>query len=154
MAENEAVLRDTLSGQAAVLGELSLAYIEPKLAEIGINLGTFELLSAVQAAKGRAKQAELARRLGISPPSLCEALKIALRKEMVEQVTEEGDKRAKIVRLTKAGEKALAQILGTLADMEALLRRSLDATRVKEATALLAEANRLVAQDLQNRGPQ
>ena len=145
MADNQAVLRDTLSGQAAVLGQLSLDYIEPKLNELGINLGTFELLSAVQAARGQAKQTDLARRLGISPPSLCEALKIAIRKGVVEQVVSESDQRAKLVRLTKSGEKALTETLGALADMEALLHRSLDAGKVKEATALLAEANRTVA---------
>ena len=145
MPDNQAVLRDSLSGQAAVLGQLSLEYIGPKLAELGINLGTFELLSAVQAAKGQAKQAELAKRLGISPPSLCEALKIAIRKGVVEQVVSESDQRAKFVKLTKVGEKALAETLGALADMEALLHRSLDTGRVKEATTLLTEANRTVA---------
>lgn len=151
MADNQAVLRDTLSGQAAVLGQLSLEFIEPKLAELGINLGTFELLSAVQAARGQAKQADLARRLGISPPSLCEALKIAVRKGVVEQVVSGADQRAKFVRLTKAGERALAETLSALADMEALLHRSLDKTRVKEATVLLAEANRTVAHAIQAR---
>jgi MarR family transcriptional regulator for hemolysin len=145
MADHQAVLRDTLSGQAAVLGQLSLAFIEPKLAELGINLGTFELLTAVQAARGQAKQTDIARRLGISAPSLCEALKIAVRKGVVEQVAGESDHRTKFVRLTKAGQRAIDETLAVLADMEALLHRSLDGAKVREATALLAEANRTVA---------
>lgn len=142
-------LRASLTGQAAMLSELASAYIEPALKEQGMNLGTFELLSAVQAAKGQAKQTELAERLGITPPSLCEALKSAVKKGFVEQVASPTDQRAKMVRLTNKGSQALAFALQAIGQMEARLRSSLDAQRLKQCIDLLTEANRILAQAIQ-----
>lgn len=144
-------LRESLSGQAAVLSELCMAYLEPRLTELGITFGTFELLSAVRAAKGAVHQAELARRLSISPPSLCEALKIAVKKGLLRQETPEGNQRAKVVSLTLAGTNALDRTLEAMADLERTLRGSLDAERLRGATATLAEANRLLAQEIRVR---
>lgn len=142
-------LRTTLTGQAAILSELASAFIEPSLRQQGMNLGTFELLSAVQASKGQAKQNELAERLGITPPSLCEALKSAVKKGFVEQVPSPQDQRAKIVRLTNKGSKALDFALQTINLMESRLRNSLDSEKLKDSISLLAEANKVLALAIQ-----
>jgi DNA-binding MarR family transcriptional regulator len=144
-------LRITLTGQAAMLNELAMAYIEPTLRQGGLNWGTFELISAVHAANGQAKQSELADRLGITPPSLCEALKTAVKKGFLEQVTSETDQRAKIVRLTNEGKQILDQALQTIAQMESRLKDSLDSQRVSEAIALLTDANRVLASAIHSR---
>lgn len=144
MPETNDDLRSTLTGQAAILSELASAYIEPALKQHGLNLGAFELLSAVQACKGQANQNELAQRLGITPPSLCEALKSAVKKGLVEQATSPNDKRAKTVRLTNKGSKALELALQEIGRMESRLRQSLDSQKLKEGIALLAEANKVL----------
>lgn len=147
-------LKATLTGQAAILSELASAYIEPTLKQQGLNLGTFELLSAVQASKGQAKQNELAERLGITPPSLCEALKSAVKKGFVEQVASPTDQRAKIVRLTNKGSKALDFALLTINQMETRLRNSLDSQKLIESIRLLAEANKVLAMAIQQQQAQ
>jgi len=147
-------LKATLTGQAAILSELASAYIEPTLKQQGLNLGTFELLSAVQASKGQAKQNELAERLGITPPSLCEALKSAVKKGFVEQVASPTDQRAKMVRLTNKGSKALDFALLTINQMETRLRNSLDSQKLIESIRLLAEANKVLAMAIQQQQAQ
>ncbi len=149
MSASSDSLRTTLTGQAAILSELASAFIEPALKQQGMNLGTFELLSAVQASKGQAKQNELADRLGITPPSLCEALKSAVKKGFVEQAPSPQDQRAKIVRLTNKGSKALEFALQTISQMESRLRNSLDSQKLMECISLLAEANKVLALAIQ-----
>lgn len=149
MASTGDELKTTLTGQAAILSELASAFIEPALRQQGMNLGTFELLSAVQAGKGQAKQNELADRLGITPPSLCEALKSAVKKGFVEQAASPQDQRAKIVRLTNKGSKALDFALQTINQMEGRLRNSLDSDKLRDCIALLAEANKVLALAIQ-----
>jgi DNA-binding MarR family transcriptional regulator len=147
-------LKASLTGQAAILSELASAYIEPTLKQQGLNLGTFELLSAVQASKGQAKQNELAERLGITPPSLCEALKSAVKKGFVEQVASPTDQRAKMVRLTNKGSKALDFALLTINQMETRLRNSLDSQKLNESIRILAEANKVLAMAIQQQQAQ
>src|SRR5476651_1423749 len=98
-------MRHTLSGQAGLLCELLTAAIEPKLQETGVSLGTFELLSAVHASGGKATQVEIARRLGITPPSLSESVKGATARNLIEQHVDSDDGRRKILKLTPTGKK-------------------------------------------------
>ena len=139
---DERSLRTSLSAQASVLSELVAARFEPELVRAGINFSTFELLSAAHAADGKASQAELARRLGITAPSLCESIKQAVARELVEQRPYGRDRRVHRVQLTRKGGAVLRKVLIALAEIEDSLVAGLEPKRVEEAVALLQLAAR------------
>jgi DNA-binding MarR family transcriptional regulator len=108
----------SLVAEAAVFYEAVATRLEPRLQAVGLSLGTFELLSAVHAARGKAHQAALARRLGVTPPTLCEALRSAVRAGLVTQDRDPSDARIKRVSLTAAGTAALGRALLALDELE------------------------------------
>lgn len=114
-------LRGALSAQAAVVSELVSSFLERPLADAGFGLGAFELLSAVKAGAGRASQAEVAERMGIRPASLCEALRGATSKGLVERVEDSNDRRTNRLKLTSKGEKLYKRCLQAIAAAEQLL---------------------------------
>src|SRR5947207_1625524 len=104
-------VRDSLSAQAGLLGELLTSAMEPHLQTVGLTLSTFELLSAVHSLKSTATQADVARRLGITPPSLSESVKGAIGQGYVVQESNPADARAKLLRITPKGTKALNTVV-------------------------------------------
>jgi MarR family transcriptional regulator for hemolysin len=139
-------LPETLSGQASLMAELMTMAIEPACAEAGITLGTFELLSTIRAAGPRSSQASIARRLGITPPSLTEALHAAVRNGLVEPVPHPRDSRSKIVRLTDKGARALRKVLSAVNQAERALVEHVNPEELRVALAVLKRANRSLAQ--------
>jgi MarR family transcriptional regulator, organic hydroperoxide resistance regulator len=143
-----ASLSESLSGQAALMNELMTLAIEPRCQEAGITLGTFELLTAVRAAGSRATQASIARRLGITPPSLTEALRNAVQSGLVEQVPNPRDSRSKGVKLTEKGSKALRKVMSAVNQAERALVEHVSSEELRVALAVLKRANRSLAQSL------
>lgn len=143
-------MRDSLAAQAGLLSELLTAAMRPELEASGITLGMFDLLSAARAAGGNATQADLARRLGITPPSLCESVRSAVNKKLVEQVPSDTDARVKRLRLTAEGEAAVLRVLAGVARAEAQMIRGLDAAQVRAAIETLRLANRNLARGIQS----
>lgn len=141
MAE-ERSLRTSLSAQVSVLSELVAARFEPELTAAGINYSTFELLSAAHASDGKASQAELARRLGITAPSLCESVKSAVARGLIEQRPYGRDRRVHRIQLTRKGGSVLRKVLGGLAEIEGSLVRGIGDQRIAQAVAVLQEAAR------------
>src|ERR1700722_20029077 len=135
-------MRDTLSGQAGLLCELLTAAMEPKLAEAGISLGMFELLSAIQGSGGRGTQIEVAKRLGITPPSLSETVKSAVGRGFVEQHIDSDDGRRKILKLTQAGRKAMQTIVKGVNTAEAQIVDRIDPAQIVSVVELLRKVNR------------
>ncbi|MFN3683021.1 MAG: MarR family winged helix-turn-helix transcriptional regulator [Fimbriimonadaceae bacterium] len=131
----------SLVAEAALFYETVAERLEPDLKAAGLTLGAFELLSAVHAARGRAHQAELARRLGISPPTLCEALRVAVREGWVLQEADPSDARVRRVRLTPAGSEALTRVLSALDRLEQEAAEALGAERAADLAASLREAS-------------
>jgi DNA-binding MarR family transcriptional regulator len=142
-------LRESLSGQAGLLSELLTSAIGPKLAEVGISLGTFELLSAIYASGGRATQVELARRLGITPPSLSESVKAASSRLLVEQHIDSDDGRRKILKLTPKGRKAMQTIVKDVNSAESKMVEGIDANQIASVVDVLRRVNRNLARILQ-----
>lgn len=134
-------LADSLTGHAAVLSELVAAHLEASLRPHDLGLGAFELLSAVKGSPS-ATQAELASRLGITPSSLCEAIRLAASKGLVEQEGSARDKRAKLVVLTRKGARVLDEALEALAIAEKKATERLPATKLATAVEALREAAR------------
>ena len=133
-------MRGALSTQASVLSELVAARLEPVLESNGVNFGTFELLSAAHAADGKASQAELARRLGITAPSLCEAVKGAVAKGLVEQRPVKRDRRVHRIHLTRKGNALLKKLLQGLAETESVLAQGIPAADLALAVRVLGDA--------------
>lgn len=138
--EGERSLRGSLSARASVLSEMVSAQLDPVLESNGINFGTFELLSAAHATDGKASQAELARRLGITAPSLCEAVKAAVAKGLVEQRPNKRDRREHRIHLTRKGAGALRKILTALAAIEQRMTLGISAEDLDVAICVLGDA--------------
>lgn len=144
-------VRDTLSGQAGLLCELLTAAMEPKLAEAGVSLGAFELLSAIHGSGGRGTQIEIANRLGITPPSLSETVKSAVARGFVEQHTDSDDGRRKILKLTPAGRKAMQTIVKGVNTAEAQMVDGIDPVQLVSVVDVLRRVNRNLARSLQEK---
>lgn len=112
-------------GQVLVANELVSSRLEDPFRKLGLTFGVFELLATIRSGRGTFSQAELARRLGISPPSLCEAVQTAQRKGFVRQVDSPTDRRSKRPVLTPAGESAISAALAEVRNLEADLVRRL-----------------------------
>ena len=64
---------ELIGSRVATLYELQSAWLEPKLKEMGVRWTTFQLLATIFGAGDDARQAEVARRLGVSPATLSES---------------------------------------------------------------------------------
>jgi len=142
-------MRESLAGQAGLLCELLTSAMEPKLAQADISLGTFELLSAIYASGGRSTQVEVARRLGITPPSLSEAVKAACVRSLVEQHIDSDDGRRKILKLTAKGRKAMQTIVKDVNIAETKMVEGIDASQIASVIDVLRKVNRNLARILQ-----
>ncbi|MBI1757233.1 MAG: MarR family transcriptional regulator [Fimbriimonas ginsengisoli] len=140
-------LRDSLSAQVTLLAELAAQSIEPELERQGLSFGMFELLSAVRAA-GNVPQAEIARRLGIRPPSLTEAVRHAVEAGLIEQVDAPRDLRSKYLRLTPRANSLLKDIVVAMNDADAKMVEGIGATDLRLAVSVLHEASMNLARDL------
>jgi DNA-binding MarR family transcriptional regulator len=149
MSNEESKLGSTLYGQAALLTELLSTALEPHLQKAGVSQATFDLLSTIRATEGGATQAEIARRLRVSPPTLSQAIKGAEEKGFIERVTRARDARVKIVKLTTKGKKAIESTLRAVNQLEQQMVEHLDAAELKTAVAVLRKANRTVASRIQ-----
>jgi DNA-binding MarR family transcriptional regulator len=82
---------------------------------------------------------ELARRMGISKQAVGQIVGNLETMGLVERVPDPSDGRARLVRFSKRGERALSHGLGVLETLEAELSQKVGATRMRELRrALLA----------------
>ena len=141
---------ETLSGQAGLLCELLTSAIEPHLKRADMTLSTFELLSTVHALRNRGTQADVARRLGITPPSLSESVKAAQKMGLVDQVPSTRDGRAKVLHLSPLGTKSLNAVLRAVRTAETEMLAGLSASDTAVAIRVLRQANKNLARGLQD----
>lgn len=134
-------LANSLTGQAGLLQELLTEAIRPTLEDIGIGLATFELLSAVRGAGSQATQVEVARRLGIAAPTLSETVKSAVSKRLLEQETSPTDGRVKMLRLTRAGARAVERVLQQVEAAERQMLDGIDANELRTTLAVMKQAS-------------
>jgi MarR family transcriptional regulator, transcriptional regulator for hemolysin len=121
----------------AALYERQSAWLEPRLAALGVPWGTFQLLTAVAAAAGRASQAEVARRLGITPATLSETVFSHVQRGLLEQVSSESDRRVKTLRPTDRGRALLRKIHALLEEAEAATMEGLTSGERDQLARLL-----------------
>lgn len=126
-----------LTPRIAAAYELQAALLEPELERAGISGPSFRLLLAVHAAKGRSSQAEIADRMGISPPTLSEAVADHVQRGLITQKESQADRRIKMLRLTDEGEKRLKPIRRAVQRVEqAMVAGMSDAEREAVANGL------------------
>jgi len=135
---------EMLVSQAALVAELMDAALEKALQSHGISHRTFELLSAIKAAGGQVAQAEVARRLGITPPSLTEGLRPLVKSGLVSQQLVPSDNRVKRLQLTELGEAKLALALHEIAAIDRAITAELDGNQLKIALGALRRAARVL----------
>lgn len=121
------------------------AAMEADFAAAGLTLAGFELLSAVHAGGGKSAQADIAKRLGISPPSLSEAVRGAVKRGFVTQGPVPGDARVKQLRLTPKGRAAVRHVLDAVKRVETEMLRGLSAEEIVTTIDVLARINRNLA---------
>lgn len=127
------------------------AALEPELAAANVSLATFDLLSAVRGSGGKATQADVARRLGVTPPTLSESVKAAVTRGLLEQVPDPDDGRLKRLRLTKEGGRTLDIILEGITRVDEAMLKGLDPKEVALAKQVLRQAVRNLALSIQRR---
>ena len=134
------MLADSLSTQASLLGDLAASHLEPVLRRYDLGLGTFDLLATVHSSGATATQAAIAEALGITPPSLTEAVQAAVRKKIIEQTQAADDARAKRLRLTRKGKAILEECLNALSEVEQRSIRGIPRKELETAIRVLKQA--------------
>lgn len=133
-------VNETVSGQVAILSEMIASFLQPVLDDHGIGFGTFDLLAAVYAADGKLSQAAIAKRMGISPASLTEAVKSSVKKGFVRQVNREGDMRAKNLVLSRPGLTLLNLCLARLEQIENMICADISASDLEITLRVLRQS--------------
>ena len=131
---------ETLSGQAQLLTELMHGLVSPVLETEGITGPTFELLTAIHATQGKASQARVAEVLGVTPPTLCESVKVAVRLGLILQEANPRDRRAKRLALTGKGNKIVRKALERMQTGEQAMVAGIADGELDSAIATMAAA--------------
>lgn len=138
-------LTETLSGQAVLVNELLQIILEPILAEAGIGVPTFDLLNAIHGEKSGASQAQIAATLRVTPPTLCEAVKVGVRQGLILQEANLRDRRAKRLELTAKGKRILARALAKMNEAESRMVAGIAEEELDQAVSTLTRAVRNLA---------
>lgn len=132
--------KPSLASAAAALVELQTAYLEPVLERLGVGWSTFELLTAVWRTDGEVSQAEIARRLGVTPATLSESVAAHVERGLIEQVPSRTDRRRKALRLTSAGEQLVEAFGRALREAEEIMERGISERDARAAAETLRRA--------------
>lgn len=109
----------------ATIYELQSAWLEPRLKSAGIRWTTFQLLATILGAGDDASQAEVARRLAVSPATLSESVQIHVEKGLITQEAAPKDRRKKVLRLTAAGKKKMSSVGKHVQELETQLTQGI-----------------------------
>ena len=150
MQQRTGSLQQSLSGQAALLTELLSSALEPHLRKSGLTPATFDLLTAVHASENGTSQADLARRLRVSAPTLSEAVHAAEERGFLTASKSTSDKRLRVIKLTTVGQRAVDQALKALNLLEMQVVEELEDREVKAAVLVLKRVNQRIAQRLRS----
>jgi len=106
------------------------------LAPLGLHPGQ-ELLVSILAKRGSATQVQLARIMGIEPPTVAKMVGRLEAAGFAERIADPRDARAKLVSLTDQGRDAAAQLTAVWAELGALTSAALTPDEAAELTRLL-----------------
>ncbi|UTT63625.1 MarR family winged helix-turn-helix transcriptional regulator [Microcella humidisoli] len=123
------------------------------LAPLGLHPGQ-ELLLSILAKRGSATQVQLARILGVEPPTIAKMVGRLEAAGFAERMADPRDARAKLVSLTDQGRDAAAHVGAVWAELSALTAAGLTPDEAAELTRLLTVvADRLGRDDLATTNP-
>lgn len=117
------------------------------LAPLGLHPGQ-ELLVGILAKRGSATQVQLARILGVEPPTIAKMVGRLEAAGFAERTPDPRDSRAKLVRLTDRGADAAAQVGAVWVDLAQLTSAALTPEEAAELTRLLTLVTDRLRQDL------
>jgi DNA-binding MarR family transcriptional regulator len=143
---------ESLILNAATLTEIVSEALAPVLAEQGLTQSAFDLLTTIRAGGGTIPQAEIARRLGISPPTLSEAIRSLVAAGLVEQRGSGTDRRIKTLAITSVGSRRLNRVLAALHQLENELTLGISPAEISAVNAMLRNAAKNLALKVANQG--
>lgn len=129
-----------MGARLASLYELQSAWLEPRLEAIGVSWTAFQLLLTVAAAGENASQIEVARRLGVTAPTLSESVQAHVAKGLLRQVQSKKDRRIKVLTLTPKSQQLMVEIRRLVAEAEAVMTRGLSEGACRDLAKLLDRA--------------
>lgn len=129
-----------MGARLASLYELQSAWLEPRLEAIGVSWTAFQLLLTVSAAGENASQTEVARRLGVTAPTLSESVQTHVAKGLLRQVQSKKDRRIKILTLTPKSQQLMVDIRRLVAEADAVMTRGLSERACRDLAHLLDQA--------------
>ena len=115
------------------------ALLDERLRPAGQSSARMETLAAIMNSPPLSPQVDIARRLKIEGPTLTRMLDALEKDGLVERLPDPGDRRTKLLRVTRAGEAVLEQIFSIADDLRAQLLEGFDGAQVAETNAILAE---------------
>ncbi|MCH7903915.1 MAG: winged helix-turn-helix transcriptional regulator [Armatimonadetes bacterium] len=132
--------KTSVGARLASLYELQSAWLEPRLEAIGVSWTAFQLLLTVSAAGENASQTEVARRLGVTAPTLSESVQTHVAKGLLRQVQSKKDRRIKILTLTPKSQQLMVDIRRLVAEADAVMTRGLSERACRDLAHLLDQA--------------
>lgn len=145
MAEDSAGPRGSIGGQAIILAELMQLALEPLLAEEGLSVSTFDMLSAISKGNGQSTHAQVAAILRVSAPTLSEAVKAAVEHGFVTQTDDPSDKRLRRLGLTPRSQKIVSRAMARLREVEKVIRKDLTEQEIAALLVAMPKAMRSLA---------
>ena len=105
-------LNESFTGRLNLIARRYRTRLNEQLRRIGQTQSRWDALFWISVSVEGATQTELAERIGVEGPTLVTMLHKLEQEGLVERQQVEGDRRAKTIRLSAAGEAALALIAG------------------------------------------
>jgi DNA-binding MarR family transcriptional regulator len=100
--------RSCLMGRVRALSRTVTALYEEELRPLGLKASQMNVMTAI-AASGEERPSTLAEQIALEPSSLSRILDVMRRNGWVETVTDPDDERARLVRMTDAGNALYAE---------------------------------------------
>jgi DNA-binding MarR family transcriptional regulator len=138
-------LGDTISAQAGLLSELLSETANPVLESYGISRANFEILMAIAGAK-QAPQSDIARRLGLAPATLSEALDKLSADDWCLRAPSRRDGRVKMISLTPKGKKLVRDTVKAIQVAEQAASQTVSTQEFDIALRVLKAMNRKLAE--------
>lgn len=112
--------------------------LDERLRMIGQSSARMEALAAIINSPSLSAQVDIARRLRIEGPTMTRMLDTLEKDGLVERLADPADRRTKQLRLTPAGEAALAAMFEIADEMRARLLFGMPAEKIEELNTLLS----------------
>ena len=115
------------------------ALLDEQLRPIGQSSARMEALSAIYNSPPLSPQVDIARRLRIEGPTLTRMLDTLEKDGLVERLADPADRRTKLLKVTRKGERALEDIFDIADEMRGRLLDGIDDRKIAEINEFFGE---------------